>query len=81
MSFDQPITGSRGPELLRYWKASKRLSQGTLMCFWWEPPQAQQAQQGGPAAAAAPQPRLVVGVVAERDPEKLATARPQIGVR
>ncbi len=80
VSFEPPPlpTGGTHSTPLEWWRHSKRLSMGTLLCFWWEPQQAQpgqrqnrvhpQPQQGQQL----PDPRLVVGVVAQRDPKDLA---------
>ncbi|GLC70653.1 hypothetical protein PLESTF_001018400 [Pleodorina starrii] len=38
VTFEQPAMGGsqRSPE--DWWRNTKRLSHGTLLCFWWEPP-------------------------------------------
>ncbi|GIM16879.1 hypothetical protein Vretimale_19458 [Volvox reticuliferus] len=106
VTFDQPAMSSNNRSLSpeEWWRNSKRLSHGTLLCFWWEPASApsnsgaagasSSSRSSATAAdtgsvsepAADPAPRLVVGVVARRDPKELAgkdspDKRPMVGIR
>ncbi len=78
VSFEPPPLPMGGTHRtpLDWWRNSKRLSMGTLLCFWWEPQQPQlgqwQARPHPQPGQQLPDPRLVVGVVAQRDPKDLA---------
>ncbi|KXZ53505.1 hypothetical protein GPECTOR_7g955 [Gonium pectorale] len=91
-SINRPPASAAGSRqaVAKWWERNKRLSHGTLVCFWWEPPgTAGAVATGGGAAGSARgplvEPRLVVGVVAQRDPKLLsgeaAGGRPLVGLR
>ncbi|CAI5506821.1 unnamed protein product, partial [Closterium sp. Naga37s-1] len=81
-------SGRRSRNRTEFWENTRRLQNGSLVCLWirdMHPSHSQQClrerREQSSAADASCSHRLVFATITARDTERLATARPQIGVQ
>ena len=67
---DEPdlLKKSSKQQKLAFWKRTKRLSHGSLICLWW-------------LTDNSPRPNIVFGVIGERNADDLAGPRPRLGIK